>query len=86
MTEIVLGKFLGLFAFVVILVALLMLMPLSLYVGTTLDAGKLFSIFLSMLLLLAAFAAIGSIFIQPHRKPDHCCSQYLRCSTHAVDD
>ena len=59
MTEIVLGKFLGLFLFVLILVSLLMLMPLSLYVGTALDTGRLFSIYLSMLLLLGSFAAIG---------------------------
>lgn len=59
MTEIVLGKFFGLLFFIIILVSLLMLMPLSLYLGTTLDFGKLFSIYLSMLLLLGSFAAIG---------------------------
>jgi ABC-2 type transport system permease protein len=59
MTEIVLGKFLGLFLFIIILVSLLTLMPLSLYLGTTLDTGKLVSIYLSMLLLLGSFAAIG---------------------------
>lgn len=59
MTEIVLGKYLGLFLFVVILVSMLMLMPLSLYLGTSPDAGKLLSIYIGMLLLLAAFAAIG---------------------------
>ncbi len=59
MTEIVLGKFLGLFGFVTILVIMLMLMPLSLYAGTTLDTGKLVSIFLAMLLLLGSFTAIG---------------------------
>ena len=59
MTEIVLGKFLGLVGFIVILVSLLMLMPLSLYLGTTPDSGKLLSIYLGMLLLLSAFAAIG---------------------------
>ena len=59
MTEIVLGKFFGLFFFVIVLVSLLMAMPLSLYLGTTLDFGKLFSIYLSMLLLLGSFAAIG---------------------------
>ncbi len=59
MTEIVLGKFLGLFLFVLILVSLLMLMPLSLYSGTALDTGKLASIYLAMLLLLGSFAAIG---------------------------
>ena len=59
MTEIVLGKYLGLLLFVVILVSMLMLMPLSLYLGTSPDAGKLLSIYIGMLLLLAAFAAIG---------------------------
>ena len=59
MTEIVLGKFFGLVLFIVILVSMLMLMPLSLYLGTTPDGGKLLSIYLGMLLLLSAFAAIG---------------------------
>ena len=59
MTEIVLGKFLGLLLFVIILVSLLLLMPLSLYAGTDLDSGKLFLIYISMLLLLGSFAAIG---------------------------
>lgn len=59
MTEIVLGKYLGLLLFIFILVSLLMLMPLSLYLGTSPDSGKLLSIYLGMLLLLAAFAAIG---------------------------
>ncbi|MCP4390010.1 MAG: ABC transporter permease subunit [Gammaproteobacteria bacterium] len=59
MTEIVLGKFLGLVLFIVVLVSMLMLMPLSLYLGTSPDAGKLLSIYLGMLLLLASFAAIG---------------------------
>ncbi len=59
MSEIVLGKYLGLLGFVVILVGMLMLMPLSLYLGTTPDGGKLLSIGLGLLLLLAAFAAIG---------------------------
>ncbi|MFT4608120.1 MAG: ABC-2 type transport system permease protein [Urechidicola sp.] len=59
MTEIVLGKFLGLFFFVFILVSLLMLMPLSLFIGTAIDVGKLLSIYISMLLLLSSFASIG---------------------------
>ncbi|MDC1286574.1 ABC transporter permease [Gammaproteobacteria bacterium] len=59
MTEIVLGKFLGLMLFVLVLVSMLMLMPLSLYLGTTPDSGKLLSIYLGMLLLLGAFSAIG---------------------------
>lgn len=59
LTEIVLGKFVGLLFFVVILVTMLMLMPLSLYAGTSLDPGKLFAIYLAMLLLLSSFSAIG---------------------------
>jgi ABC-2 type transport system permease protein len=41
------------------IVLMLMLMPLSLYLGTSLDSGKLLSIYLGMLLLLATFSAIG---------------------------
>jgi ABC-2 type transport system permease protein len=59
MTEIVLGKYLGLVLFIIILVSMLMLMPFSLYLGTSPDGGKLLSIYLGMLLLLASFAAIG---------------------------
>ena len=58
-TQLVLGKFLGLFWFVLILTSMLMLMPLFLLVGTDLDLGKLLSIFIGMLLLLSSFAAIG---------------------------
>ena len=59
MTEIVLGKFFGLMLFVLVLVSMLMLMPLSLYLGTSPDGGKLLSIYLGMLLLLGSFSAIG---------------------------
>ncbi len=59
MTEIVLGKFFGLVLFILVLVSMLMLMPLSLFLGTSPDLGKLLSIYLGMLLLLSAFAAIG---------------------------
>ena len=41
MTEIVLGKYLGVLSFFLILLGLLTLMPLSLLVGTDLDVGKL---------------------------------------------
>jgi ABC-2 type transport system permease protein len=59
MTEIVLGKFFGLMLFVLVLISMLMLMPLSLYLGTSPDIGKLLSIYLGMLLLLGSFSAIG---------------------------
>ncbi|MGH8283433.1 MAG: ABC transporter permease [Gammaproteobacteria bacterium] len=59
MTEIVLGKYLGLLIFLLIMLALITLMPLSLAVGTHLDYGKLFSGVLGLGLLLGAFAAAG---------------------------
>ena len=59
MSEIVLGKYLALVMFVFVLISILMLMPLSLFLGTSPDVGKLLAIFLGMLLLLSAFAAIG---------------------------
>ncbi len=59
LTELVLGKFGGLLLFVLTLASLLMLMPLSLLLGTQLDLGKLAGIWLAMILLLGAFAAIG---------------------------
>jgi ABC-2 type transport system permease protein len=59
MTEIVLGKYLGILSFFLILLALLTLMPLSLLLGTSLDLGKLASGLVGLTLLLAAFSAIG---------------------------
>jgi ABC-2 type transport system permease protein len=59
MTDIVLGKFLGITFFLLLLLALLAAMPLSLYAGTALDTGKLLSGLLGLALLLAAIAAIG---------------------------
>ena len=59
MTEIVLGKYLGLLGFFFILLALLLAMPLSLLAGTPLDLGKLAAGALGLGLLLAAFCAAG---------------------------
>jgi ABC-2 type transport system permease protein len=59
MTEIVLGKYLGLLVFLLIMLGLITLMPLSLAVGTHLDYGKLFAGVLGLALLLGAFAAAG---------------------------
>jgi len=58
-TEIVLGKFMGIFLFYVLFVAMIALMPLSLLVGTDLDLGKLAAGIVGLLLLLSAFAAAG---------------------------
>ena len=59
MTEIVLGKFLGILLFFLILLAMLLAMPLSLYAGASLDGGKIAAAAVGLTLLLAAFAAIG---------------------------
>jgi len=59
MTDIVLGKYLGMMLFFVIFILQISLMPLSLYMGTELDTGKLLAGFLALFLLIAAFVAVG---------------------------
>lgn len=58
-SEIVLGKYLGLLFFILTLTALITLMPLSLAMGTTLDYSKIFSGALGLFLILSAFSAAG---------------------------
>ena len=69
MTQIVLGKFLGLVVFLTIIVALVAAMPLSLAGSTELDYALLASLCLGLTLLLAGFAAlslyISSLTIYP---------------------
>lgn len=59
MTEIIFGKFLGMVAFFMLVLLMVALMPLSLYAGTSLDTGMLFSGFMGLALLLASIAAVG---------------------------
>ena len=59
MTEIILGKYLGLLAFLGVMLLMIALMPLSLLSGGALDLGKLASGVMGLGLLLAAFAAAG---------------------------
>lgn len=59
LTQIVLGKYLGLLAFLLVMVAMILLMPLSLSFGTTLDWGKLAAATLGLVLMTAAFGALG---------------------------
>ena len=59
MTDIVVGKFLGVTLFFFLLLLMLMAMPLSLSAGTHLDLGKLAAGLLGLALLFASFAAIG---------------------------
>ncbi len=58
-TEIVLGKFLGLITFLLLIIALTTLMPLSLAAGTRLDYGMLLSLIAGLILLAAAFSAVS---------------------------
>ncbi len=62
MTEIVLGKFLGLTAFLLVIIALVGLMPLSLGFATRLDYGLLAGYLAGLALLAAGFAAV-SLFV-----------------------
>jgi ABC-2 type transport system permease protein len=57
--DIVLGKFIGLYGFLLLLLAMLVLMPLSLLFGTDLDLGKLASGTLGLALLLAMLSSLG---------------------------
>lgn len=59
MADIILGKYLGTLAFLLIMVGMILLMPLSLLLGGGLDFGKLAACALALSLLLAAFAALG---------------------------
>lgn len=59
MTEIVLGKYLGILLFLLIVLGLIGLMPLSLLLGGGLDYGILLSALLGLLFVLGSFAAVG---------------------------
>lgn len=58
-TQIVLGKFFGLFGFLALLVALVAVMPLALAPATSLDYGLMASLCAGLLLLAAGFAAVS---------------------------
>jgi ABC-2 type transport system permease protein len=59
LTQIVLGKFLGLVGFMLAILALLALMPLSLLPATSLDLGRIAAGLLGLLLMMLAFGAAG---------------------------
>lgn len=59
LTQIVLGKFVGLCAFLALVVALTTLMGLSLYAGAAVDAGLVLANAIGLMLLAATFAAAG---------------------------
>ena len=59
MSEIVLGKFLGVLGFVLVLLLIIAAMPLSLLAGGGIDLGLWAAGVLGLLLLLASFCSIG---------------------------
>lgn len=69
MTEIILGKYLGLLGFLLLATLMISLMPLALLLGGPLDMGLLLAMILALFLLLACFTAIGlflsTLTIQP---------------------
>ena len=69
LTEIVLGKFLGLAGFMLALLALLAAMPLALLPGTDLDLGRIAAGLLGLFLIMLAFGAAGLFVSSLTREP-----------------
>lgn len=59
MSEIIIGKFLGILAFLVLMTMLISIMPLALISAGPIDIGLLAAIVLGLILLLASFTALG---------------------------
>ena len=60
--QIVLGKYLGIMGFFLVMHIMLTLMPLSLFLGGAIDVGVLVANMLALFLLLCSFSAIGLYF------------------------
>tara|TARA_R110000782_G_scaffold27256_11_gene69152 strand:- start:5433 stop:6179 length:747 start_codon:yes stop_codon:yes gene_type:complete len=58
-TELVLGKYVGITIFYCLMLFMISLMPASLMIGTQLDLGQIASGLIGVLLLMSAFASIG---------------------------
>ena len=69
LTEIVLGKFLGVCGFALALLALLAAMPLSLLPGTDLDLGRIAAGLLGLFLIMMSFGAVGLFASALTREP-----------------
>ncbi|MCW8929736.1 MAG: ABC transporter permease subunit [Gammaproteobacteria bacterium] len=69
MTQIILGKYLGVLGFLLILIIMIALMPLSLLLGAAIDLGQLLSALLGLSLVLASFAAAGLYMSTLTRQP-----------------
>ena len=59
MSEIIIGKFIGILVFLGFMLLLITLMPLSLLLGGSIDFGLLMSNILALVLLLCSFTALG---------------------------
>jgi len=59
MTQVVLGKYIGMLIFFGIFILQISLMPMALFMGADLDIGKLMAGFLALFLLIAAFVSAG---------------------------
>lgn len=68
-TQLVLGKYLGMIGFQVCLLVLIALMPLSLYLGTSIDPGQFACGLLGLFLLMSAITAIGLFMSTLSRQP-----------------
>jgi len=68
-TELVLGKYIGIIGFYLCMLVMITLMPVSLMPGTDLDLGQLLSGLLGLALLMSAFAAIGLFISTLTRQP-----------------
>ena len=68
-SRIILGKYLGIMSFFLIMLIMVSLMPLSLAFGTRLDPGLLASGLFGMLLLCSSFTAIGLFASTLTRQP-----------------
>ncbi|WP_028007141.1 ABC transporter permease [Solimonas flava] len=69
LTEIVLGKFLGVLGFIAVVVVLMALMPLSLAWSTDMDWGRVAAGLVGLFLLMMAFAAAGLFVSSLTREP-----------------
>ncbi len=69
MTQIIIGKYLGVLGFLIILVIMISMMPLSLLLGTAIDLGQVFSALIGLILVLASFASAGLYMSTLTRQP-----------------
>ena len=68
-TEIVVGKFLGVVGFLICMAIMLAIMPLSLGIAGKLDYGLFFSAWIGLVLLISSFAAIGVYMSSLSKQP-----------------